>query len=101
MSTATELAALTERLNNFIDITEKSQIEDRRERVLAAEERKAILFKVEQLHRDMNEVKPVTDMVDSLKAKITGGLLVLGTIGAVLWSGVLFFREAIVNLLSK
>jgi hypothetical protein len=36
MTTATELAALTERLSNHIDATEKAMGEDRRERQMAA-----------------------------------------------------------------
>jgi hypothetical protein len=97
MSTAVQLAALTERLSNHIDATERAQAEDKRERMLAAEERRAILARLEALHHDMQEVKPVTDMVSSLRAKVSGGLIVLGFIGAVAWTAVLFFKESLLR----
>jgi hypothetical protein len=97
MTTAAQLAALTERLTNHIDATEKAMAEDRRERALAAEERRAILNRLESLHHDMQEVKPVTDMVSSLRAKVSGGLIVLGFIGAVAWTAILFFKDALLR----
>jgi len=100
MTTATELAALTERLSNHIDATEKAMEEDRRERLMAAAERQAILSRLNDLHRDMQEVKPVTDMVSSLRSKVIGGMMVLGFIGTVAWGGILFFKEQLVRLLS-
>lgn len=99
MSTATELAALTERLANHIDYVEKSMREAHAERQLATAERQVIIEQIKSLRRDMEEVKPVTSMVNSLRAKITGGLIVLGFIGAVAWTAVLFFKEAIVKFL--
>ena len=97
MTTAIQLAALTERLSNHIDATERAIAEDRRERVLAAEERHAIIAKLEALHRDMQAVKPVTDMVTSLRAKITGGVIVLGFIGTVAWGGVILFKDQLLR----
>ena len=99
MTTAVQLAALTERLSNHIDTTERAQDEDRRERALAAEERRAILSRLDALHQDMQKVKPVTDMVNSLKSKVSGGLIVLGFIGAVAWTSVLFFKESLLRFL--
>lgn len=98
MTTATELAALTERLSNHIDATERAWDEVSRERVIAAAERQAILTRLDALHRDMQNVKPVTDMVSSLRAKVSGGLLVLGFIGAIAWTAVLFFKEQLVRI---
>ncbi len=97
MTTAIQLAALTERLSNHIDATEKAMAEDRRERQLAAAERQAIIAKLETLHRDMQDVKPVTDMVTSLRAKITGGIIVLGFIGTVAWGGVVLFKDQLLR----
>jgi len=99
MTTATELAALTERLSNHIDMTEKAWGEVVRERSLATEERRAILEQLQALHRDMQQVKPVTDMVSSLRSKVTGGLIVLGFLGAVAWTGILFFKDAMLKLI--
>ncbi|MDZ7905692.1 MAG: hypothetical protein U5N55_07925 [Cypionkella sp.] len=100
MNTAEQLAALTERLSNHIDVTEKALQADRAERQLAAAERQAILSRVNELHRDMQDVKPVTDMVSSLRAKVSGGIIVLGFIGAVAWTGILFFKEQITDFLT-
>ena len=99
MTTATELAALTERLSNFMDTTEKAMDEDRRERLLASAERRAILDTVNVLKRDMEAVKPVTDMVTSLRSKMAGAMMLLGFIGTIAWGGVVFFREKVVALL--
>lgn len=52
-----------------------------------------------ELAADMAEVKPVTDMVTSLRARIFGAMVVLGIIGAVAWAGVLFFKDAIIRFL--
>ncbi len=100
MTTATELAALTERLANHIDNTERAMAEDRAERQLAAAERQAILSRVNDLHRDMQAVKPVTDMVSSLRARVAGGVIVLGFIGAVAWGAMLFFKDSIIKFLT-
>lgn len=99
MSTATELAALTERLANHMDYVEKSMDEAHRERQLAAEERRAIMTQLTLLTEDMKKVKPVTEMVDGLKAKITGAVLVLGFIGAVALGIVTYFKEQIHHFL--
>ena len=99
MSTATELAALTERLANHIDYVEKSLEDAHRERQLAAEERRAILERLATLSKDMQDVKPVTDMVDSLRSKIAGGLLVLGFIGAIALGVVTYFKEQVNHFL--
>lgn len=99
MNTAAELAALTERLAGHMDYVEKAMAEAHRERQLAAEERRAIMLQLSKLDDDMNKVKPVTDMVSSLKYKITGGLVVLGVIGMVFWSAALYFREQIVKII--
>jgi len=99
MSTTTELAALSERLANHIDYVEKSMCEAHAERQIATVERQTVLEQVMSLRRDMEEVKPVASMVNSLRAKIAGGLIVLGFIGAVAWTAVLFFKDAIVKFL--
>lgn len=52
-----------------------------------------------QLAADMSEVKPVTDMVTSLRARLVGAGIVLGIIGAVTWAGLQFFKETIIGLL--
>ncbi len=95
-STAIQLAALTERLSNFMDNTEKAINEDRAERLMASAERREILETVNQLKRDMAEVKPVTTFVQSWKARLTGVMLVMGFLGTIVWGGILFWKEQII-----
>ena len=100
MTTATELAALRASFEAFLKTYDAATSE-------AATERKEMMTAFgkltasqDQLSRDMSEVKPVTDMVTSFRAKATGALLVLGLFGAIIWSGVQFFRQQIINFLS-
>lgn len=95
-STAVELAALTERLANFMDHTEKAMQEDRAERAMAAAERRAILEAVQMLERDMKQVKPVTDFVSGWRARFTGAMIALGFLGTIVWGGLLFWKEHVV-----
>lgn len=101
MSVATELSALTERLSNHIDVTEKAMDEDRRERLLAAAERREILAAVHKLQNDMEEVKPVTDFVKSFRAKLSGAIILLGFLGTIVWGGILFWKEQLINLFGE
>jgi hypothetical protein len=47
--------------------------------------------------RRLGKIEPVTDLVTSLWAKAIGAVSVLGVIGAILWGGVVFFRDIIVG----
>jgi len=47
----------------------------------------------------MAEVKPVTDMVSAVRNKMAGALIVLGFIGAVFTSALLYFKELIFKTL--
>ncbi len=99
MTTAAQLAALTERFSNHVENMEKAMAEERAERILAAKERAAILAQMNDLQRDMQQVKPVTDMVSSLHARVAGGMIVLGFVGAVAWGAILFFKENILKFI--
>ena len=97
MTAAAEIAALRASFEAFVKAQEAATAE-------AAQERKATKATVDQIARqqdkliaEMEEVKPVTDMVSSLRAKVTGGLIVLGVIGAIFWAAVQFFRQQIIN----
>ncbi len=99
MTTATELAALRASFEAFLKIYEVQSAE-------AASERKRMLDVVtkltvgqDRLVEQMAEVKPVTDFVDSFRAKIAGGLIVLGLIGTIAWAGVQFFKQQILSFL--
>lgn len=99
MTTATELAALRASFEAFLksyDATASDAAAERKELMQAV----ANLTRAqERLTADMAEVKPVADMVSGVRAKLTGALLVLGIIGAVVWAGVQFFRQQIIDFL--
>jgi hypothetical protein len=99
MTTATELAALRATFEAFVKAQEAAN-------AAAAEDRKATKATVDQIARvqgqlvaEMSEVKPVTDMVSSLRAKLAGAMIVLGIIGALAWAGIQFFKQQIINML--
>ena len=99
MTTAEQLAALRASFEAFVKAQEAANN-------AAAEDRKATKDTVDriasaqaQLIAEMAEVKPIADMVDSFRAKMAGALIVLGVIGAIVWAGVQFFRQQIINFL--
>ena len=47
--------------------------------------------------RRLDRIEPVTNLVASLRAKVIGGASVLGVIGAILWGGAVFFKDAILG----
>jgi len=49
--------------------------------------------------RRLDNIEPVTDLVTSLKAKAIGALMLLGFIGGIMWGGIVFFKEIIVEWL--
>ena len=55
---------------------------------------------LDRLVVDMAEVKPVTDMVTGLHAKLVGASIILGLVGVIFWAGVQFFKESIVQFLT-
>ena len=42
----------------------------------------------------LDNIEPITNLVTSLRAKVIGGVSVLGVIGAILWGGAVFFKDA-------
>ncbi len=100
MTVATELATIDERLRNFIIQAERAQHEASVDRAEMMRAITALTHTQRQLSDDMAEVKPVTEMVSSLRAKIVGAGIVLGVIGTLAWTGILFFKTQIINILS-
>ena len=47
--------------------------------------------------RRLGKIEPVTDLVTSLWAKMIGAVSVLGVLGAILWGGIVFFKDIIVG----
>lgn len=99
-TTAESLAALTATFEAFARSQTRynDKAEDDRSTMLHAITIQGRVL--DKLVVDMNEVKPVTDMVTSLQAKLMGAAIILGLIGAIAWSGVLFFKESIVRFLT-
>jgi len=96
-----EIAAMVEHMNGRAE-------EDRQERKVAQAEteraRRATSVELSDIRhgqadvlRRLDNIEPVTDLVTSVRARITGGLMLLGVLGAIAWGGVLFFKETIVE----
>ena len=51
----------------------------------------------DNMTRRLDKIEPVTDMVTSVRSRVTGGLMLLGVIGGVAWAGLVFFKEIIVG----
>lgn len=98
--TTSALTASLARLEEWArhsDIAQRKAEEDRGEMMKRLEEI-ASIQKV--LVDDMQEVKPVTDMVKTVRSKLTGAVVVLGFIGTIVWTAVSFFKESIIKFLS-
>ena len=48
--------------------------------------------------RRLDKIEPVTNLVTSFRSMVTGGLILLGVIGTVVWSAATFFKELILGL---
>ena len=47
--------------------------------------------------RRLAAIEPVTDLVTSVRSRVTGGLMLLGVLGGIAWAGIVFFKEIIVG----
>ena len=100
-SVARNLAALTERLANHMDNCERIETENKREREMAAAERREILQRMQIIDHDMKEVKPMSDFLRTARASAVGGIFVLSVLWALALSGVLFWKTQLVAAFSK
>jgi len=48
--------------------------------------------------RRLDKIEPVINLVTSFRSMVTGGLILLGVIGTVVWSAATFFKELILGL---
>ena len=103
-SIASQMAANTAILERM----ERQAAEDRMERKEAQREteiaRLAVSAELTDIRhsqidvvRRLNKIEPVTDLVTSVRSRVTGGLMLLGVLGGVAWAGVLFFKETILG----
>ena len=104
---ASQVAVLTAMVTAMAARAEEDRAERRTYEGEAARDRHETLSIVRaqenaltRLGERMGAVEPVVKMITSLQARVTGGLLVLGFIGAVAWGGITFFHEAVVKWFS-
>jgi len=76
-----------------------AQAETERTRLATSAELIAMRHGQNDVLRRLNNIEPVTDLVTSLKAKAIGALMLLGFIGGIMWGGIVFFKEIIVEWL--
>lgn len=80
--------------------------EDRRERKAAQSETELARLAVSaeligirhnqiDVVKRLDKIEPITDLVTSVRSRVTGGLMLLGVLGGAAWAGVLFFKEII------
>jgi len=51
----------------------------------------------ENMVKRLDKIEPVTELFTSLKSKVAGALVVFGLIGALATSGIMFFRDIILE----
>jgi hypothetical protein len=103
-SVASQVAALTAiltRMERQSDEDRKALVEDRRGAELARSAVSAELADIRHGQTDvlrrLDRIEPVTDLVTSVRSRVTGGLILLGVLGGIAWAGVLFFKEFILE----
>lgn len=99
MTVATELAALQATMDAFVKAQEKVNDEAKIDRAALLREVRALQTDQTRLVEDMAEVKPVTDMVTSVRSRLIGMMILLGVLGTIVWAGMLFFKEKLISLL--
>jgi len=103
---AAQLAAQAVLLENISSRMEEDrqerkteQAETERTRLATSAELIAMRHGQNDVLRRLDNIEPVTDLVTSLKAKAVGALMLLGFIGGIMWGGIVFFKEIIVEWL--
>lgn len=99
MSISLDMAASLARLEEWARHSEALALKAEQDRTEMIQKLFELSETQKQLVVDMEAVKPVTDMVSSLKAKFAGAMVVLGIIGTIIWAGVSFFKEQLLNAL--
>ena len=103
---AAQLAAQAVLLENISSRMEEdrqerktAQAETERTRLATSAELIAMRHGQNDVLRRLDNIEPVTNLVTSLKAKAIGALMLLGFIGGIMWGGIVFFKEIIVEWL--
>lgn len=95
------LAAILQRMEHRADEDRNSLADDRRNADLARSAVSAELADIRHSQTDvlrrLDRIEPVTDLVTSVRGRITGGLMLLGIIGGIGWAGLVLFKEIILG----
>ena len=104
VSVAVQVAALTaivERIDSRAEEDRRDRkdalVETEKARLATSAELSAMRHGQNDLLRRLDKIEPVTELVTSVKARVTGGMLLLGVMGGIAWGGVVFFKDIIVG----
>lgn len=105
LNTAQAIGALTAQIEAMNARLDREYAERKHTDELAAEARLSVrqsLNELEHGHNDirdrLNQIEPVTKMVTGWQARIVGAMMLLGFLGTVVWTGVLFFKDSIIKI---
>jgi hypothetical protein len=95
------MAAILERMERQADDDRRDRKSAQRETELTRAAVSAELADIRHSQIDvvkrLDKIEPITDLVTSVRSRVTGGLMLLGVLGGVAWAGVLFFKETILG----
>lgn len=104
VSVAAQVAALTAILERIDSRAEEDRQERKAAQADAETARLAVAAELNAMRHGQNDVlrrldkiEPVTDLVTSFKARVSGGMILLGVIGGIAWGGVVFFKDFILG----
>jgi hypothetical protein len=97
MTTATDIAALAEKMDWIVLAMNDAQSE----RKIMMKELSDQGETQRNLVRDVEAMKPAVDRIKRATDKAMGVALVLSILGAAAWTGILFFKEAILEFITK
>ena len=105
LNTAQAIGALTAQIEAMNARLDREYAERQRADLEAAEARVSVrqsLNDLEQGYKTINgrleQIEPVTKMVTGWQARIVGAMMLLGFIGTIVWTGVLFFKDSLIKI---
>jgi hypothetical protein len=95
------LTAIVQRMEHQLDNAVQSMAADRDKAELSRSAVSADLTDIRHSQTDvkrrLDKIEPVTDLVTSVRSRVTGGLILMGVLGGIAWAGLVFFKEVIVG----